>query len=104
MGMMKKYVGNLICLCSDERLGQDAVEWAIVSGHITLTYNLSQDLRTIMGEPGKPETGKFPDLLEHYQRMVQQNNELLIESYQPLLEELLRPIPLAMQAPEQEAT
>jgi hypothetical protein len=103
MGMMKNYLLNLLCLCSDQQLGQDAVEWAVVSGHIRLSYNLEADLRLVMGEPGKPETGKFPDLLEHYQRMVQQNNELLIESYQPLLEELLHPIPLAIQAPEQEA-
>jgi hypothetical protein len=103
MGMMKNYMLELLHRCSDQQLGQDAVEWAIVSGHIRLSYDLEADLRLIMGEPGKPETGKYPDLVEHYQRMVRQYNELLIESYQPLLEELLRPIPLAMQPPEQEA-
>jgi hypothetical protein len=96
MGMIKKYLLHLLHLCSDEQFGQDAVEWAIVSGHVRLTYNLHKDLLRIMGEPGKPETGLYPSIVEAYQREVRQNEELLVESYQPLLEELLRPLPLAM--------
>jgi hypothetical protein len=103
MGMVKNYLLELLHLCSDDQLGQDALEWAMVSGHLALTYNLQKDLRLIMGEPGKPETGKFPDVLEAYQRMVQQNNEALIESYQPFLEEILRPVPLASQPPAKKA-
>jgi len=38
MGMMKKYLLNLLTLCSDEQFGQDAVEWAIMNGNIHLTY------------------------------------------------------------------
>src|SRR5436309_5571807 len=59
MGMMKNYMLELLHRCSDQQLGQDAVEWAVVSGRIRLSYNLEADLRLIMGEPGKPETGKF---------------------------------------------
>ncbi len=97
MGMMKNYLLKLPHLCSDERFGQEAVEWAIVSGHIKLTYSLERDLRLIMGEPGKPETGLYSSLIEAYQREVRRNQELLTDSYQPLLEELLRAVPLAIQ-------
>jgi len=103
MGMMKNYFLELLYHCSEEQLGQDAVEWAILSGHIKLSYNLEQDLRTIMGEPDKPETGKFKEMVEAYQRMVQQNNEALIESYQPVLEEILRPMPLALETSARQA-
>jgi len=50
--------------------GQEAVEWAILSGLITLTYDLEQDLRLIMGEPGKPETGAYPSIVEAFQRII----------------------------------
>jgi hypothetical protein len=95
MGMMKNYLLELLHLCSDEQFGQDPVEWGILSGFITLTYDLQQDLRLIMGEPGKPETGQYPDLVEAYQRVIRERNESLLESYQPLLEEILRPQSLA---------
>jgi hypothetical protein len=51
MGMMKDYLLQLQEQCSQEQFGQDAVEWAVVSGWITLTYNLENDVRTIMGAP-----------------------------------------------------
>jgi hypothetical protein len=103
MGMMKNYLLDLLQLCSDEQFGQDAVEWAIVSGFIRLTYDQEQDLLFIMGEPGKPETGQYPIIVDAFQRIVQENNEALIESYRPLLEELNRSIPLAMQTPVKRA-
>ena len=40
--------------------------WAIVSGHIKLSYDLQADLCLIMGEPGKTETGRYPDVIENY--------------------------------------
>src|ERR1035438_9483696 len=46
MGMMKNYLMELLHLCSDQQFGQDAVEWAIVNGHLQLTYDLQHDLRS----------------------------------------------------------
>jgi hypothetical protein len=90
MGMLKKYLLELICLCSEHSFGQDAVEWAILNGRIKLTYHLDQDLRLIMGEPGRPETGAYSDIIEAYQAQVQQNAVALVESYGPLLDEINR--------------
>ena len=45
---IKRYFETVLHHCSDQRTGQDAVEWAIVSGLVTLTYDLDTDLRTIM--------------------------------------------------------
>ena len=95
MGMVKNYLLKLICLCSDQQFGQDAVEWAIINEHIKLSYHLEADLRLIMGEPGKPDTGAYSTIVCAFQLHVQQNLESLVESYQPLLEELNRSIPLA---------
>jgi len=94
MGMMKKYLLNLLTLCSDEQFGQDAVEWAIMNGNIHLTYTLQEDLRLIMGEPGKPETGQYDQIVEHYRRTCRAHEEALWQSYQPLLEELNRSVPV----------
>ncbi|PWU21766.1 MAG: hypothetical protein C5B50_01010 [Verrucomicrobia bacterium] len=91
MGMMKNYLLTLLQNCSEHRCGQDAVEYAIVSGQVPLTYDLETDLRTIMGEPGKPETGLYDQLIEQWQRLQRQHHDSLIESYQPILEEMLRP-------------
>lgn len=95
MGMMKQYLLQLLTLCSDEQFGQDAVEWAIMSDHIQLTYNLDADLRLIMGEPGKPETGQYDPICEHWRRTCRDHEAALLESYQPLLEELNRSVPLS---------
>jgi hypothetical protein len=70
MGMTKNYIVELLHLCSDHHLGQDAVEWGIMSGQIKLTYEKERDLRLIMGEPGRPETGKYSELIEAYRRTV----------------------------------
>lgn len=87
MGMMKQYLLNLITSCSDEQFGQDAVEWAIMKGHIQLTYNLDADLRLIMGEPGKPETGAYPSIVEAFQRTIQHEWS---DEDAPLLSDLLK--------------
>ena len=70
MGMLKHYVLELVCLCSDQQFGQDAVDWAVTTGFIRLAYNREQDLRLIMGEPGKPETGKYAEIIEAYRRVL----------------------------------
>jgi len=70
MGQMKNYLLRVLENCSDEQFGQDAVEWAITSGYIHLTYDLDTDLRQIMGEPGKPETGEYDAICEAYRRTL----------------------------------
>ena len=64
MGYTKNYLLELLCLCSDEQFGQDAVEWAIMTGLVKLTYNQHQDLLTIMGRPGYPESGAYPAIVD----------------------------------------
>ena len=70
MGMMKNYLLELLHLCSEHQFGQDAVEWAIVSGQIRLSYGQEADLRLIMGEPGKPETGQYDAILVGYRNSL----------------------------------
>jgi hypothetical protein len=50
MGMIKNYLNDIICACSDEKFGQDAVELAISMGYIVLTGDLEADTRKIMAE------------------------------------------------------
>ena len=86
MGMMKNYLLELLHLCSEEQFGQDAVEWAITVGLVKLSYDLERDLRLIMGEPGKPETGSYSDVIEAYQRVIRQE---WTDGDAELLEEIL---------------
>ena len=46
--MMKQYLLKLLHQCSEEQFGQDAIEWALVSGRVRLTYDLESDTRAIM--------------------------------------------------------
>ena len=95
MGCIKHYIGNLVCQCSDERFGQEAVETAIFNGRVPLTYNLEQDLATIMGPsplvapelPAKAER-LYDQLVEEYQAECRRNFEALTPSYAPILEQL----------------
>ena len=66
MGCMKNYLLTVLEQCSSEKFGQDAIEWAIVSGHIKLTYQLDTDVRAIMGEGG----GNYDRLIEAYRRTI----------------------------------
>lgn len=74
--MMKNYLLRLLELCSDQAFGQDAVEWAILSGHVPLTYNLQADLTSIMGPPGFPAVGQYDDLCEAYRRYCAQHETI----------------------------
>jgi hypothetical protein len=58
MGMMKNYLLNLLQQCSEEKFGQDAIEWALVSGLVRLTYNLEQDIRECMS--------RYDEIIEAY--------------------------------------
>ena len=96
MGMTKNYLLKIQENCCDQRFGQEAIEWAIVSGWITLTGDLQKDLVTIMGEPGKPETGQYDAIIEAYQRTCREQGDALVDLYHAsgLFEEILRPMPL----------
>ena len=82
MGATKHYLNNVICACSDEKFGQDAVEYAIVMGHIHLTMDFERDVATIMSQ--------YDEIADHYQREVNRNEALLLESYGPLFTEFGR--------------
>ena len=64
MGMMKNYLLNLLQQCSEEKFGQDAIEWAIVSGRVHLTYNLDQDIRQSMS--------RYDEIIEGYRQALAQ--------------------------------
>ena len=85
--MMKNYLNDLACACSEELFGQEAVEWAIMKGLVKLTYDQESDLKTIMGIPGFPDTGMYDQIIEDYQLEIRGNREMLVESYAPLLEQ-----------------
>lgn len=99
MGMMKNYILELLHRCSDEKFGQDAIEHGITFGLVKLTYDMETDVRAIVGEPGKPETGCYDQLCEAWRRVCADHHEQLIQSYieAGVLEEILRPVPLAVQ-------
>ena len=65
---LKNYLLTLITLCSEEQFGQDAVEWAILSGWIKLTYHRDTDLRTIMDQ--------YDQICEAYQRVCRLHDEV----------------------------
>lgn len=48
MGMLKNYLLRLQEGISEHQFGQDAVEWAIVSGLVPLTYNFDKDIVTLV--------------------------------------------------------
>ncbi len=89
MGYTKNYLLELLCLCSDEQFGQDAVEWAIMTGLVKLTYNQHQDLLTIMGRPGHPESGAYPAIVDAFQQYVRHENEGRMEADLPILDAMM---------------
>jgi hypothetical protein len=100
MGCMKNYLLTILEHCSEEKFGQDAIEWAIVSGHVKLTHDLDADVRAIMGEGGS----NYDRLIEAYRRTTEEHGAALLDIYHAsgLMEEILRPIPLALAHPEPE--
>ena len=58
MGMMKNYLLNLLQQCSEEKFGQDAIEWAVISGLVRLTYDLDRDVRESMS--------RYDEIIEGY--------------------------------------
>ena len=60
MGMMKNYLLKLLQQCSEEKFGQDAIEWSIVSGLVRLSYDLNADVHSIMS--------RYDEIIEAYRR------------------------------------
>ena len=67
MGMMKNYLLNLLQQCSEEQFGQDAVEWAVGSGLVRLTYDMERDVRESMS--------RYDEIIEAYRRSLAQKME-----------------------------
>jgi hypothetical protein len=67
MGMMKNYLLNLLQQCSEEKFGQDAIEWAIESGMVHLTYDLDRDIRESMS--------RYDEIIEGYRRALARKTE-----------------------------
>ena len=64
MGMMKQYLLKLLQQCSEEKFGQDAIEWAVVSGLVRLNYHLEDDVRETMS--------RYDEIIEAYRRSLAQ--------------------------------
>ena len=76
MGMMKNYLLRLLQQCSEEQFGQDAIEWAIVTGLVRLSYELDADVRSIML--------RYDEIIEAYRRSIAQANEGLRKAPAPM--------------------
>lgn len=105
--MTGKYLLELLERCSDEKFGQDAIDFAITTGEITLTYNLEADCRRIFAPVAEPETPNakpetvYDRLCATWRQVCRENDQQLVDSYieSGLMEEILRPVPLAVQTP-----
>ncbi len=76
MGMMKNYLLTLLQQCSEEQFGQDAIEWAIFSGLLRLSYDLEADSRSIMS--------RYDELIEAYRRSIAETNQKLRQVPAPM--------------------
>jgi hypothetical protein len=76
MGMTKNYILTLLQQCSEEQFGQDAIEWAIVSGLVRISYELDTDIRSIML--------RYDEIIEAYRRSMAQANERFRRAAAPM--------------------
>lgn len=76
MGMMKNYLLKLLQQCSEEKFGQDAIEWAIVTGLVHLTYDLERDVRESMS--------RYDEIIEAYRRSLAQPKDGLSKEHAPM--------------------
>jgi hypothetical protein len=76
MGMMKNYLLTLLEQCSVQQFGQDAIEWAIVAGFVRLSYELDDDVRSIML--------RYDEIIEAYRRSMPAANEELRKAAAPM--------------------
>ncbi|HEY1160399.1 MAG TPA: hypothetical protein VGE83_07200 [Terracidiphilus sp.] len=87
MGMMKNYLLKLQEQCSVQQFGQDAIEWAVISGWIKLTYHLDDDVRIIMDQ--------YDNLIDAYRRRIADLEEQTLDAMQPLIAQIRPPLPLS---------
>jgi hypothetical protein len=80
MGMMKNYLLKLQEQCSVQQFGQDAIEWAVISGWIKLTYHLDDDVRIIMDQ--------YDNLIDAYRRRIADLEEQTLDAMQPLIAQI----------------
>lgn len=106
MGQTKNYLLQIQQNCSEELFGQEAVEWAIYTGKVQLTGDLQTDLVTIMGEPGKPETGRYDEIIVAYQAASREHGRSLNAVYAAtgFLDDILKPQPLLPPLPAAKET
>lgn len=114
---MKNYLLTVLQNCSEEPFGQEAVEHAIVSGTLRLTYHLPTDLHQIFDQqsaccsaPPLGETHnhaglcrqcrnhstfstRYDEFIVAYRQHCHDHEAALVQSYSGLLEEILRPVP-----------
>lgn len=76
MGMLKNYLLNLLHQCSEENFGQDAIEWAIVSGLVSLTYELERDKRECMS--------RYDEIIEAYRVSLAQAVQKVANQHAPM--------------------
>lgn len=76
MGMMKNYLLRLLQQCSEEKFGQDAIEWAVVSGRVGLTYDLDRDVGEIMP--------KYDEIIEAYRLALAKEGRTLPQERAPM--------------------
>ena len=69
---MKNYFLKLLQQCSEEQFGQDAIEWAVVTGLVRLSYELDRDVREIMP--------RYDEIIDAYRRSLAQG---IKEPHQP---------------------
>ena len=74
--MMKNYVLTLLQQCSEKQFGQDAIEWAIVTGLVRLSYDLDADVHSIMS--------RYDEIIEGYRKSNPVVNEQLRQAPAPM--------------------
>jgi len=84
MGSVKHYLNNVICACSEQKFGQDAIAWEIGVGHVPLTMDMAADTARV--------TSEYDSILEAYRVEVIRNEAMLVESYAPLMAAIQPPI------------
>ncbi len=76
MGMMKNYILRLLEQCSEERFGQDAIEWAVVTGLVRLTYDFDRDVHESMS--------RYDEIIEAYRRSLAQAKDGVSKLHAPM--------------------
>lgn len=87
MGMMKRYLESLVCDCGgDNKEHQDAIEWAIMSGWLKLTYKREEDVALI--------EATLNETLVAYRQTVRSNEAVLMQAYEQsgFMEEILKAV------------